>query len=106
MSNNITRAYKPLIELGTWTATAHLLVNLALGIAWFTIAVTLFSVSLGLLITLIGIPLLVLTINFGRVVGAVERARMRALFGVELPAFPRPAMTGSFWQRSKRVFAD
>ncbi|HLM19492.1 MAG TPA: sensor domain-containing protein, partial [Acidimicrobiia bacterium] len=104
--NLFVRAFRPLTEARTWTATVHLLLGLALGIAWFTIIVTMFSLSIGLMITLIGIPLLVATINIGRAVGVVERARVRALLGVDLPAFPRRPLSGSFWQRSKQVLGD
>ncbi|HEY4332666.1 MAG TPA: sensor domain-containing protein, partial [Ilumatobacteraceae bacterium] len=100
------RAYGPLFEGRTWAATLHLIVNLALGIAWFTVVTTLFSTSVGLLVTLIGLPLLVATVRFGRVIGAVERGRARALFGVQLAAFPRLAATGTFWQRSKKMLGD
>ncbi len=104
--NWLIRAYHPLFEARTWAATLHLLVNLALGIAWFTVVVTLLSTSAGLLITLIGIPLMVATVRFGRVIGSVERGRARALFGVRLPAFPKVSTAGSFWQRSKALLAD
>src|SRR4029453_15029622 len=87
-------------------ATLHLLLNLFFGVLWFTLIVTLFSTSLGLMITLVGILLLVLTIMTGRAIGAAERARARALLGADLPAFPPIRPTGTFWQRSKKVFAD
>ncbi len=104
--NLLVRMYSPLVQGRTWAATLHLLVNLALGITFFTIAITLFSVSMGLMVTLIGIPLLVVTVKFGRVVGAFERARVRALFGELLPPFARPAPARGFWQRSKQVIGD
>ena len=61
----LLRAYGPLWDGRTWAATLHLLINLALGIAFFTAAVTMLSVSAGLLITLVGIPLLVATVGDG-----------------------------------------
>ena len=104
--NFLVRAFRPLSEARTWTATVHLLLGLAFGIAWFTIIVAMLSLSIGLTITLIGIPLLVATIFVGRAIGVAERARVRALLGVDLPAFPRPPLNGSFWQRSKKVLGD
>src|SRR4051794_10615409 len=85
----IVNWYRPLVQARTWRESTALVVCLPLGIAWFTILVTGISVSAGLLITLIGIPLLVLTVAFGRVIGAVERAKARALLGADLPAFPK-----------------
>src|SRR6478735_5966226 len=71
--NTVVGWYRPLVRARTWKESTALL----LGIAWFTILVTGLSVSAGLLITLIGIPLLVLTVAFGRVIGIVERAKAR-----------------------------
>ncbi|MCU1387161.1 MAG: desK 7 [Ilumatobacteraceae bacterium] len=101
------RAYAPLVQGRTWAVSLHLLLNLAFGIAWFTVAVTLLSVSAGLMVTLIGLPLLVATVAFGRVIGAVERTRARTVFGTRLPAFPRRHVEGgSAWQRARHAIGD
>ena len=100
--------YRPLVQARTWKETAALLVCLPLGIAWFTVLVTGLSVSAGLLITLIGIPLLVLTVAFGRVIGIVERAKARALLDADLPAFPkqRRRPDESWWKWALRRAGD
>ena len=51
-----------LADPATYRTTAHLLLDLPIGIATFTIAVTLLSTSAALAITLIGLPLLALTL--------------------------------------------
>lgn len=102
----LLRAYGPLWHGRTWGATLHLLLNLALGIAFFTAAVTMLSVSAGLLVTLLGIPLLVATVAMGRGIGAIERGRVRALVGEQLPVFRRPVADGGFFKRSARLIAD
>jgi signal transduction histidine kinase len=102
----LVRAYRPLFEARTWTETLHLLLGLGFGIAWFTMAVTMLSVSAGLMVTLIGLPLLVLTVRAGRLVGVVERARARALCGADLRPFAPVVAEGTFWQRAKRLLAD
>ena len=104
--NAFVRAYAPLVQGRTWAVSLHLLLNLAFGIAWFTVAVTLLSVSAGLMVTLIGLPLLVATVAFGRVIGAVERTRARTVFGVRLPAFPRRQIEGGAWQRARQAIGD
>jgi signal transduction histidine kinase len=104
--NALVRAYAPLAQPATWTATLQLLLNLALGIAWFTIIVTMLSLSAGLMITLIGVPLLVATVQIGRAIGAAERARVRMVWSERLPSFPRPIASGTWWQRSRRLIAD
>jgi len=106
--NTIVNWYRPLVQASTWKATAALLLCLPLGIAWFTIIVTGLSVSSGLLITLIGIPLLVLTVAFGRVIGIVERAKARGLLGADYPAFPkqRRGAGESWWKWALRRMGD
>ena len=105
-SNVLVRAYAPLAHASTWSATLALLLNLGFGIAWFIIIVTMFSLSAGLMITLIGLPLLVATVQIGRMIGAVERTCVKVVWGDRLPAFPRPAAAGSWWQRSRSLIGD
>jgi len=104
--NILVRAYAPLFQGRTWSNSLMLLLNMAFGIAWFVVAVTLFSVSMGLMVTLIGIPLLVATVNFGRLIGVGERAKVRAFAGTKLEAQPRPVLTGGAWHRARQVIGD
>jgi hypothetical protein len=48
--NTLVRALRAPFELRTWKETAHLLLNLPIGIATFTIIVTGFALGFGLLI--------------------------------------------------------
>jgi len=73
----------------TWKETLYLLLDLPVGVVGFTLVVTGLSLSLGLLITLIGIPLLAATLLLARLAGGAERARAGALLECELPA-PAP----------------
>ena len=100
--------YRPLVRARTWKESTALLLGLPFGIAWFVILVTGLSVSAGLLVTLIGIPLLVLTVAFGRVIGVVERAKARSLLDADLPAFPKPRFRpgDSVWKRAWRHIGD
>src|SRR6478752_4042530 len=104
----IVNWYRPVVQARTWKETAALLACLPLGIAWFTVLVTGLSLSAGLLITLIGIPVLVGTIGFGRVIGIVERGKARALLDADLPAFPtKHRRTGeSWWKWALRLAGD
>jgi signal transduction histidine kinase len=83
------RLFAPLVTARPWKQTAHLLLDLPLGVAWFTWAVTLLATGGGLAITLIGIPLLAVTVMSGRWIGTAERARARALLDDDPPA-PAP----------------
>lgn len=69
-----------------WKETLHLLLDLPVGVVGFTVVVTGLSLGLGLLITLLGIPLLAATLLLARLAGGGERARARALLECELVA--------------------
>jgi hypothetical protein len=78
-----------LLDPATYRRTAHLLADLPLGLATFSVALTLLSLSAGLAITLVGIPLLIVTLAGARLVGRFDRARAALLLGVHVPA-PAP----------------
>lgn len=72
------------VVASTWFASLHLLLNLPLGIIYFTVLVTGFSLGVGLLITLIGIPILIGMGWFVRTMGNIERTRMNMFLGTTL----------------------
>ena len=79
----LKRWFSPLITAKPWLQTIHLLMDLPIGIATFTFAVTFLSISGGLVITLIGIPLLAATILAGRLIAGLERQRSLIFLGEE-----------------------
>ncbi len=78
----------------------------ALGVVWFTWVVTLLSLGAGLAITLLGLPVLALTVWSGRLIGAVERARVRVLLGAELPAPVAPVRPKGVWPWLRAALGD
>lgn len=68
----------------TWFAAVHLLLNLPLGIVYFVLLVTGLSVGTGLLVTLMGIPILIGTGWMIRTLGNIERARLNGFLGSAL----------------------
>src|SRR4051812_1129282 len=66
-------------EARTWREFGYALLNLPMAITGFVWTVTMLSLSAGLLITFIGLPLLVLALGGCRAIGRVERARARTL---------------------------
>ena len=66
--------------------TLYLLLDLPIGLAGFTLVVTGLSLSLSLLITLLGVPLLAATLLLARSAGRAELARARMLLDFELLA--------------------
>ncbi|NML50292.1 sensor histidine kinase [Streptomyces sp. R302] len=73
----------------TWRAFLFTMLGLPTSILAFTLAVSLTSAGVGLLITFLGIPVLAASLAVARAQGAVERARVRELLGVEV-AGPAP----------------
>ncbi|MDT3444324.1 sensor domain-containing protein [Pseudofrankia sp. BMG5.37] len=76
----------PLMGLGAraWKQVTFELLNLPLGIAGFVCMVVLLSVGSGLAITIIGLPLLAIALAVCRAWGRVDRARARALLGLQI----------------------
>jgi signal transduction histidine kinase len=87
----------------TWFAVLHLLVNMPLGIVYFALLTTSASLGVGLLITLVGLPVLVATGWMVRTMGNLERARMNGFLGTSLQDPYRPATPDTGWVA--RLFA-
>ena len=106
-SGTLARLFRPVVEARTWKATLQAILNLPLGVAWFTIIVTGLSVGVGTLVTLIGIPVLLLLLLFSRVLSAVERARARLLLDVEVPSpFRSLSAPSGLWAQIKALVGD
>jgi hypothetical protein len=71
----------------------YLLMNLPLGIAGFTVLLTLLTTGLGTVVVWVGLPLLALAILLARGAAKAERARVYALLDtfIPLPYLPLPA---------------
>jgi signal transduction histidine kinase len=85
---------------------AYLLLGLPIGVAFFTIEVTLVSTGLGLLVTLIGFPILLLTVVLNRAMAGVERHRAALVLGSVVPSRYRRPEGGSIWARLKALATD
>ncbi|MGW3405482.1 sensor histidine kinase [Streptomyces zhihengii] len=92
-----TRALPPVLraplEGRTWRELGWIVLSLPMSILFFVFAVTMTSVSAGLLVTFVGIPLLAGTFAALRGLGAVERMRARALLDADVAA-PGPVSGG------------
>ncbi len=104
----MVRLFRPLVQARTWKETLHLLIDLPLGIAWFTVIVTGIALGAGLIpLMFIGLVVLFLTLQFVRVVSAIERARVKALLDADIanPFVPIGEIQG-WWPRIKAVLGD
>lgn len=72
----------------TYGALFYLLLSLATGIVYFTIVATGLSLSLGLMILIIGIPFALLFLGLTRVLSLVEGRLVEAMLGVRMPRRP------------------
>jgi hypothetical protein len=99
-------AVRPLITQRGYTALTHHLLGLPLGIGYFVWLVTGLALGAGLLITLLGIPILTLVLASVRPLAAAERGIANALLGADIPPTPL-APAGAGWiGRLKAYWAD
>jgi hypothetical protein len=95
------------LEPRAWGAFFYLVFALGTGIVYFTWAVTGISVSVGLLIMIIGIPIFGLFLMSFRGIALLEGRLVEALLGVRMPH--RPLFTRadiSWWQKIKKLFTE
>lgn len=64
----------------------YLLLNMPLGIAWFTALVTLVTVGVSTAVIWVGLPILAVAVLLWRGGARVERARTGAMLGTHIPA--------------------
>ena len=85
--------------------TVYLLLALPMGILTFTVVVTGWSLALGLAITLIGLPIAMITIHVSRWMAWLERRRAALVLGETIPGVYRSS-NGKFVARLKALFSD
>ncbi|MEV4433630.1 sensor domain-containing protein [Streptomyces sp. NPDC049555] len=82
----------------TWREFLYVMLGLPIAVFTFAYGVVMTTLSVGLLVTFLGVPLLAGTLAGARGLGALERARARALLGLRVgepePVRPRPARAG------------
>jgi signal transduction histidine kinase len=86
--------------------TVYLVLALPMGILTFTVVVTGWSLALGLLITLIGLPVAMATIYGSRWMAWLERRRAALVLGQPIRGVYKPPATGRFVDRLKALFSD
>jgi hypothetical protein len=90
-----------------YTTVLYLLLSMATGILAFTWAVTGLSLSLGLAILIIGLPLALAFLAGTRLLSATELRLLRALVGAENGGIPAVLPPGEGWgARLKALAAD
>jgi signal transduction histidine kinase len=85
----------------TWVSLAHISIGMIISTITFVIVITAVSLSLGLLIVLVGFPLLALTLALTQALGAFERGRYRLLLNEQI-ASPHVPVKGNAWMWFKK----
>jgi signal transduction histidine kinase len=84
----------------------YLLLSFPLALFYFVVIVTLGSTGLGLAFTLIGLPILALTVVLWRLFAMGERRRAGALLGTDVPDPYRIPTEPSWWRRNLQRLVD
>ena len=91
----------------TYGAMFYMLLSLATGIFYFSWVVTGVSLSLGLSILIIGVPLLILFVGSTRVLSLLEGRIVETMLGERMPRRPLYANAGKSWgTRIAELFTD
>jgi hypothetical protein len=94
-------------EPRAWGALFFMLFTLGTGIAYFTWAVTGLSVSAGLLVLIVGLPILGLFLLSARGIALLEGRLIEALLGVRMPRRPLFSRKDiGWWQKFKSLFTE
>jgi signal transduction histidine kinase len=91
------RSWAPLLMLRdplVWRGAGYLLVSMAFGLSWFVFLTVGITLSLGLTLIWVGVPLLALVMLCWRGAAILERQIMRAAFGIRIPSPYRPLPPG------------
>jgi len=103
----IYRFFSIISDPGAWGALLYLLLSMITGIVYFTWAIAGLSLSLSLLILIIGLPFTVLFLLSVRSIALVEGRIVEALLGVRMPR--RPFFTNrqaGWWEQVKSLFLE
>jgi uncharacterized membrane protein len=90
-----------------YTSLFFMLLSLATGIIYFTLAVTGLSLSAGLSVLVIGIPFFLVFIALTRVISLAEGRLIEAMTGERMPRRPiHQSGTAGFWSRVGEMLKD
>lgn len=95
------------LDSRAWTALFYMLLSLATGIVYFTTVVTGISLSAGLALMIIGIPVVILFVGLVRLLSLVEGRLVEAMLGERMPRRPLYVGRGQPWlERIAAMFTD
>ncbi|MBR9675421.1 hypothetical protein GOV05_00240 [Candidatus Woesearchaeota archaeon] len=98
--------FKVVWQSQTYLSTFYLLLSFPIGIFYFVFLVTALSLGLGLLITLLGIPLLFGTLLLWRVLGIFERELTTAMLGIKISPPIKIKQQKGIWKTVQAYLSD
>ena len=90
----------------TYEKLLYLLLSFPLGTFYFVLIVTGLSLGFGLIITLVGVPILVGLLAACHVLAAAERRLAIGLLGVEISPLSRKEPKARLWDKLKALLSD
>jgi uncharacterized membrane protein len=107
-TNPLARFFGIVADPGAWGALFYMLLSLATGVLYFTVAVTGLSLSAGLMVLIIGLPMALLFIAAVRAISLAEGRIVEGLLGQRMPRRPRivGGADGTIWERIKGWITD
>ncbi|MCJ7567019.1 MAG: sensor domain-containing protein [Anaerolineales bacterium] len=105
--SSINRFFSIIWDAGAWGALLYLILSMITGLVYFTWAITGLSLSLSLLVLIIGLPFTVLFLLSVRSIALVEGRIVEALLGVRMPR--RLSFTNreaGWWEQVKGLLLD
>jgi len=103
----LRRYFNVLTEPRAYAAVFYMMLALITGVVYFTVTVTGLSLSIGLAITIIGVPLFLVVLAVVRTLALVEGRFVELCYGVRMPRRPRRApREDNIWGRVREVLKD
>jgi len=100
------RTFAVVTDPHSWSALLYMLLSLVTGILYFTWVVTGLSLSAGLSILIIGVPVFLLFLASVRALALVEGRVVETLLDVRMPRRQAPEAPGTLWQRLRGWLGD
>lgn len=106
-TNPIARFFGVVVDPSAWGALFYMVLSLATGVLYFTVVVTGLSMSVGLSVLIVGLPLALLFLGIVRAVSLAEGRVVEGLLGERMPRRPRNVgQTGTIVDRIKSWLTD
>lgn len=105
--SGVARFFSVISEPRAWGALLYMFFPIIAGMIYFTWAITGMSLSLSLMILIIGIPFLILFLLSIRTIALVEGRVIEALLGVRMPRRTIFTQSGvGWWEQLKSLFLE